>query len=60
MGCLCADEGYVGDFCRAVEAEGQAYGAETSVDIELHVAEVEETFYIFSAHRWEDEWTDNG
>jgi len=55
---LCPDERDIGDLRGAVEAEGQAHGAEASVDVELHVAEVEEAFYVFLAHRWQDERSD--
>ena len=34
------------DFGRAVEAEGQAYGAEAAVDVKLHVPELVVAFGI--------------
>jgi hypothetical protein len=49
------DEGDVGYFRGAVETEGQAYGAEAAVDVELHVAEVEDALHVLLAHGWEQE-----
>ena len=39
-------EGEDGDFGGAVQAEGHAYRAEASVDVELHLVEAEEAFGI--------------
>jgi hypothetical protein len=50
----------VGDLGWAVEAEGQAYGADASVDVELHVVEVEEALHVLDAHGWKDERADEG
>jgi hypothetical protein len=43
-------EGEDGDFGGAVQAEGHAYRAEASVDVELHLVEAEEAFGIPAAH----------
>ena len=46
--------------CRAVEAEGQAYGADASVDVELHVIEVEHALDVLLTHGREDERAEDG
>ena len=51
---LCGLEGDDGDFGGAVEAEGQAYGSDAAVDIELHAVELVETFGVFSAQWGQD------
>ena len=53
-------EGEEGDFGGAVEAEWNAYGADASVDIELHLVEVKDSVDVLSAHGWEDEWAAEG
>jgi hypothetical protein len=45
------------DFGRAVQAEGQAYGADAAVDVELHLIEAVETFGVLFAHGRQDERT---
>jgi hypothetical protein len=50
----------VGDLGRAVEAQGQADGAEAAVDVELEVAEAEVAFDVLLAHGGEDHGTDDG
>ena len=50
----------MGEFGGAVEAEGQAYGADAAVDVELHVSEVEEAFDVLLAHGREDQRADEG
>jgi hypothetical protein len=55
-----ADEGDVGDFGGAVEAEGHAYRAEAAVDVELHVVDLEEAFDVLLAHGGKDEGADDG
>lgn len=63
MGCaegLGALEGEVGEFGGAVEAEGDADGADASVDVELHVAEFVEAFDVLLAHGRENEGADVG
>jgi hypothetical protein len=57
---LRACERDVGDFWGAVEAHGEAYGAEAAVDVELHVTEVEEAFDVLAAHGREDERAGEG
>ncbi len=44
-----------GDLWRAVEAEGDAYGADASVDVELEVFEAEEAFDVLVAHFGQDD-----
>jgi len=48
------------EFCRAVEAEGQAYGADASVDVELHVIEVEHAFYVLLTHGRQNQRAEDG
>ena len=50
----------MGQLGGAVEAEGKAYCADAAIDVELHVAELEEAFHIFLAHGREDERADVG
>lgn len=57
---LRALQGEVGDFGGAVEAEGEADGAEAAVDVELHVVELETSFDVLLAHGGEDERADGG
>lgn len=57
---LGALEGEVGDLGRAVEAQGETDGAETAVDVELHLAELEAAFDVLLAHGREDERADDG
>ena len=57
---LGAGEGDVGDFGRAVKAERQAHGAEATVYVELHMAEVEEALDVPLAHWGEQERADDG
>ena len=51
-------QGDDGDFGGAVEPEGQAYGADTAVDVELHLVEAVVAFGILQAHWWQDKRTD--
>jgi len=53
-------EGDDSDFGWAVEAEGEAHGADAAVDVELHAVEVEVAFGVLLAHGWKDEWTEEG
>ena len=53
-------EGDDGDLRWAVEAEGQAYGADAAVDVELHLVEAEVAFGILLAHGREDERAEEG
>ncbi len=48
-------QGDDGDFRWTVEAEGDAYGADAAVDVELHFVQLKEAFGVFFAHRREDE-----
>lgn len=48
-------EGEEGDLWRAVEAEGNAYGAYAPVDVELHSVEAEVAFDVFFTHGGKDE-----
>lgn len=50
----------MGDLGGAVEANGEADGADASVDVHLHVTEVEEAFDVFFAHGREDERAEDG
>jgi len=43
-----------------VQPKGKADGADAAIDVELHVAEVEEAFNIFLAHGRKDEGADVG
>ena len=50
-----------GDDCDlggAVEPEGQAYGADAAVDIELHLVEAVVTLGVLHAHGRKDEWSE--
>ena len=49
-----------GDLRRAVEAEGDADCADATVDIELHVAEMEESFGVDFTHGWKHERAEEG
>jgi len=53
-------EGDDRDFGGAVEAEGQAYGADAAVDVELHLVETVVAFGILQAHGREDERAEEG
>ncbi len=53
-------EGEKSDFGGAVEAEGDAYGADAAVDVELHLVEVEDAVGVDPAHGGEDEWAQEG
>lgn len=53
-------EGDDGDLGWAVEAQGEAYGANASVDVELHLVETEVALDVLLAERWEDEGADEG
>lgn len=59
-GSLCPGEGEVGEFGGAVEAEGEAYCADASIDVELHVVEVKDSFDVLLAHGREDQRADVG
>ncbi len=48
------------DLGGAVEAEGQAYGSDAAVDVELHVVEAEVAFDVLLAHGREDERAEEG
>ena len=48
------------DFGGAVQAEGQAYGADAAVDVELHLVEAVEAFGIFFAHGRQDKRAEEG
>jgi hypothetical protein len=48
-------QGEDGDFGGAVEAKGNAYGADAAVDVELQLTEAEEAFGVFFAHGRKDE-----
>ncbi len=50
----------MGEFCGAVEAEGEAYGADASVDVELQVVEAEHAFDVLLSHGGEDEGAEDG
>lgn len=49
-------EGEDCDFGGAVEAEGQADGAEAAVDVELHLVEAVESFGVLFGHGRQDQW----
>jgi hypothetical protein len=53
-------EGDGGDLGGAVEAEGEADGAEAAVDVELSLAELEEAFDVLSAHGGENQRGEEG
>ncbi len=53
-------KGDVGDLGGTVEAERKAYGADASVDVELHVADLEVTLHVLLAHGREDKGADEG
>jgi hypothetical protein len=53
-------QGEDGDFGGAVQPEGQAYGAETAVDVELHLVETVEAFGVLLAHGRQDKRTQEG
>ena len=55
--CSCGLEGDDGDFWGAVETEGKAYGADTTVDVELHLVEAVVAFRVLQAHRWQNKRT---
>jgi hypothetical protein len=57
---LCGIQGDDGDFGGTVEAEGQTYGTDTAVDVELHLVEAVIAFRILFCHRRQDEWADEG
>jgi hypothetical protein len=59
-GKLRANQCDVGQLGGAVEAERKAYCTDPSIDVELHVAEVEKAFDILLAHRGKDERADVG
>jgi hypothetical protein len=48
------------DFRGAVEAEGQAYGADAAVDVELHLVEAVVAFGILFAHGRQNERAEEG
>lgn len=48
------------DFRGAIEAEGQAHGTDSAIDVELHTFQLVEAFGIDSAHRREDERSEEG
>jgi hypothetical protein len=48
------------DFGGAVQAKGQAYGADAAVDVELHLVEAVEAFGILFAHGRQDERAQEG
>lgn len=50
----------MGEFGGAVEAEGEAYGADAAIDVELHVVEVEDAFDVLLAHGGKDQGADDG
>ena len=50
-------KGEKGDLGWAVEAEGQAYGADAAVDVELHLVEAIEALGIFLAEWGQDDRT---
>ena len=58
--CLCGLKGDDGDFGWAVEPEGQAYGADAPIDVELHAVEGVAAFGVFASHGWEDERSGKG
>ena len=51
-------QGDDGDLGWAVEAEGQAYGADAAVDVKLHLVEAVVAFGVLHAHWWQDKGTD--
>lgn len=53
-------QGDDGDLGWAVEAEGNAYGADAAVDIELHPFQLEEALGVPFAHRRKDEGGEEG
>lgn len=57
---LRADEGEFGQFGRAVEPERQAHGADPTIDVQVHVVELEEPLHVLLAHGGEDEWAEDG
>ena len=44
----------------AVEAEGQAHGADAAVDVELHLVEAEVSFDVLLSHGRKDEGAGDG
>ena len=50
----------MGQFRRAVEAEGQTHCADASVDVELQVVEVEHAFDVLLTHGRKDERAEDG
>ena len=48
------------DLRGAVEAEGEADGADATVDVELHLVEAEVAFYILHSHGWKHKRSDEG
>ena len=53
-------EGDEGDLGGAVEAEGDADGADAAVDVELHLVEAEEASDVLAAEGWEDKGAEDG
>ena len=53
-------EGEEGDLWGAVEAEGDAYGADAAVDVELHVVEMVDAVRVDFSHGWKDERAEEG
>ena len=53
-------EGEERDFGGAVEAEGDAYGSDAAVDVELHFVEMVDAVGVDLAHGWEDEGSKEG
>ncbi len=48
------------DFRGAIEAEGQAHGTDSAIDVELHAFQLVEAFGIDSAHGRQDERSEEG
>lgn len=49
-----------GDLRWAVEAERKAYGADSTVDVELHLVEAEVALDVLLSEGWENERADEG